>query len=158
MKKFYCNFAGFGEKQFSIESGNRYFLVKENGRELLYKDDASISLVCSRESDLMQFLRKEYGIQITEVRDWEPDPYDMVEVRSFEDMLESYGGSASVVGCEYGFVDDMSHLCGKQFLYKDADKVFKGWTHSIEMLKPAGCGDLYSDELIRPFDFSASLY
>ena len=72
---------------------------------------------------------------------------DTVRIREWEDMASEFGYNRyGAINCQFQFIKDMEHLCGKEFVvtgiddgkvYSDDSDIWRGFSISADMLEPA---------------------
>lgn len=108
-KIFICNSGGIS----NLKNGERYLLKRENGRDVLVSMEDEELQYNGPLGTLIHHLRRDLSVDIKETRDISIFGDEIVVIREWDDMAESYGTWGSSISCAATFVPDMKYLCGQ---------------------------------------------
>lgn len=108
-KIFICNSGGIS----NLKNGERYLLKRENGRDVLVSMEDEELQYDGPLGTLIHHLRRDLSVDIKETRDISIFGDEIVVIREWDDMAESYGAWGSSIPCKATFVSNMRYLCGQ---------------------------------------------
>ena len=83
-----------------------------------------------------------------------PSVGENVRIRQWDDMADEFGFDAAGIFCGATFVNDMKHLCGKEFTVTAVSKIGRKNRYGDEYCLVSGCTTTFtiSSDMIEPID------
>lgn len=123
-KKMRCKNAGMSN---ILQNDGVYWLIKTQDGEFLCSREDGSGILYEESFALTQILRRGLSCNLKEERNFEVEDGDILRVRTWEDLVDSYGETEDRnIACDPPFRRSDKHLCGEYiFLIEEGERQAK---------------------------------